>query len=196
MLGNTNTIEKQVFRTYWNDGLLDLFGAIGVLAIGIFWTLDFTVGSAILPALLIPLWGPCRERFIEPRLGMVEFSDARERRNTNRLLMIVALGVGTLVLGVALYFLRDRIGLSPSVTFIAGLPAVLLGFLAVLTAFLILAMRFLAYAAVLVVAGIAGALAGQEPGPIMTAAGIALLLLALVVVIRFVRENPVSGVSE
>ena len=65
-----------------------------------------------------------------------------------------------------------------------------------MSATLITTVLFYAFAAVLVVAGIAGALAGQEPGPIMTAAGIALLLLALVVVIRFVRENPVSGVSE
>lgn len=196
MLENMNTIEKQVFRTYWNDGLLDLFGAVGVLAIGIFWTFEFVVGSAIMPALLLPLWGPCRERFIEPRLGMVKFSEERERRNSRRLQMIAALGVGTLALAVALNFLRDQIGLAPSVSFVAGLPAVLLGFLAMLTAFIISAGRFLVYAGIMVIAGVAGALLGLEPGLIMGSGGAIVLLLALVVVVRFFRNNPIDGTSE
>ena len=189
-------IEKQVFRTYWNDGLLDLFGAIAVLAIGVCWTYDLIVGAAIVPAVMVPLWVPIRRRFIEPRLGMVEFSDARDRHNAGRLKMVAALGVGTFFLAVVLYFLRDRLGVSPAVTVVAGLPAMLLGLLATLTAFMISAFRYLAYAAVLVIAGISGALAGFEPGPIMSAAGVSLLLVAFVVVIRFVRENPVSGEYE
>lgn len=192
MLENMDSIERQVYRAYWNDGLLDLFAALGVLAIGVFWILDIPVGAAITPALLIPLWAPSRQRFIEPRLGMVEFSDARERKTSDLLKFAVALGFGFFALGVALYVLRDRLAFDPSVSLIAGLPAVLIGLLAVITTFLVASARFLAYAAILVVAGVVGALAGWEPGPILAAAGSIMLLVAIVILARFVRGNPID----
>ena len=65
MLENLGTIENRVYRAYWNDGLLDMFGAIGILAIGVSWTFDFVVGGALAPALLVPLWGPFRQKFVE-----------------------------------------------------------------------------------------------------------------------------------
>jgi MFS family permease len=192
MLDNLGTIENRVYRTYWNDGLLDLFAAVGVLGVGISWMLDFAVGAAIMPALLLPLWGPCRQRFIEPRLGLVEFSDAREQRNSNLLKQVALLGFGFFALGVAMYVLRDRIDLDPAVNLIAGLPAVLLGLLAVMAAILVASARFLIYAALLVIAGAVGALLGWEPGLILTQAGAGMFIIALAVLMSFLRNNPVS----
>ncbi len=193
MLDNLGAIEQRVYRTYWNDGLLDLFAAVGVLGIGISWIVGFPVGGAILPALLVPLWGPVRQRFVEPRLGMVEFSDAREQRNASTLKFAVALGFGVFALCIILYVLRDRLDFDPSVTLVAGLPAALLGLLAVITAVLVASPRFLAYSAILVIAGVIGALNGWEPGLILVEAGAIMLIVALAVFVRFLQDNPADG---
>lgn len=192
MLENLGTIERRVFRTYWNDGLLDLFAAIGVLGIGISWMLDFVVGGAFMPALLVPLWGPCRQRFIEPRLGLVEFGEARQQRNSNLLKQTVVLGLGCFALVVAIFLLRGRLAVDPSVELVAGLPAALLALLAVVAAFLVASVRFLVYAALLVVAGAVGALNGWEPGLILTEAGAGMFVIALGVLMSFLYNNPVS----
>ena len=193
MFREMSGIENRVYRAYWNDGLLDVFAAVGVLLIGIAWTFDFVVGGAITPALLVPLWGPFRQRFIEPRLGLVEFSEKRERTNRSRLLLVILLGIGAFALVVSLYVLRDRLALEPSVSFIAGLPALLLAIPAALTAMLVSTGRFLVYAALLAVAGGVGAIVGWEPGPILVSAGIPILLVASTVLLRFVRNNPIAN---
>jgi len=192
MLENMGAIENRVYRAYWNDGLLDVFAAVGVLAIGVSWMFDLVVAGAITPALLVPLWGPFRQRFIEPRLGTVEFSDERERTNRDRLRLVFLLGVGAFALGVSLYFLRDRLALDPAVSLIAGLPAFLLAVLAAMTALLVSTGRFLVYAALLIVAGGVGAGIGWEPGRILVSAGIPILLIASAVLVRFFRNNPVA----
>lgn len=196
MLGRMNTIEKQVFRTYWHDGLLDVFGAVAVLAIGAFWIAELHVFGAIVPAMLVPLWGPLRQRYIEPRLGLVEFSEERERRNTNRLWMVVMGGAVAFALTMALYFLRTRLGVNPSVSLIAGLPALLLALLAGITAFLVSTLRFLVYAALLAASGVGGAILGLEPGHILVIAALPMLVIALVILVRFVRNNPIDGAPE
>lgn len=193
MLREIGGIENRVYRAYWNDGLLDVFAAVGVLLIGIAWTFDFVVGGAITPALLIPLWGPFRQRLIEPRLGMVEFSEKRERTNRSRLLLVILLGIGAFALVVSLNGLRDRLALDPAVSFIAGLPALLLAVPAALTAMLVSTSRFLVYAVLLVAAGGIGAMSGWEPGPILVSAGVPILLIASTVLVRFVRSNPVAN---
>lgn len=186
-------IERRVYRAYWNDGLLDLFAAAGVLAVGVFWIVGIPVGAAITPVLLVPLWGPLRKRLIEPRLGMVEFSDARERRSAVLLRRAMLLGSGFFALGVALYSYRENLPADPPVSLVAGLPAVLLGLLALITTVLVATPRFLAHAAILVVAGAAGALLGVEPGWTLTAAGTAMLAIAVVALARFFRDNPIGN---
>ena len=69
-----NQLEIALFRSYWDDGLLDLLCGFGLLLIGLGWALDQVALAAALPALLVPLWGPLRRSLVEPRAGFVEFS--------------------------------------------------------------------------------------------------------------------------
>jgi hypothetical protein len=85
---------------------------------------------------------------------------------------------------------------NPSVSLIAGLPALLLALLAGITAFLVSTLRFLVYAALLATAGIGGAIFGLEPGYILVIAAVPMLVIALVILVRFVRNNPIDGASE
>ena len=123
---------------------------------------------------------------------MVEFTEKRERTNRSRLLLVILLGIGAFALVVSLYLLRNRLALEPSVSFIAGLPALLLAIPAALTAMLVSTGRFLVYAALLVIAGGVGANTGWEPGPILVSAGIPILIIASTVLLRFVRNNPIA----
>jgi len=190
VLENLNAIEKHVFRSYWDDGLLDLFAAVGVLGIGLLWLHGIPAAAAIVPALLASLWVPARRRYIEPRLGLIEFSAQRERHNRRLLKLVLYTGIGCLILALEVFFHRDALNAQLAVRLSAGLPAVILALLAAITAFLVSAPRFLAYAAVLVVAAFAGSAQGWLPGQILTAAGAAVMAAAVVVLLRFCRDNP------
>jgi len=190
MLDNMNLLERKVFRHYWDDGLLDLFAAIGILLIGIFWLRDLPVGAAIVPAWLVPLWNPLRKKIVEPRLGLVEFTEARDRQNRRMLQWVMYIGIGLLILGIELYFFRDSLPLEPTIALIAGLPAFLLALLAIFTAALVGSARFVAYALILVLTGVSGALLNWTPGLILAVAGAIMFVIAGSLLIQFLRQNP------
>lgn len=189
MLDNMNLLERKVFQHYWNDGLLDVFAAIGIFLIGVSWLRDFPVGAAIVPALLVPFWNPVRRRVIEPRLGLVEFTEARDHQNRRMLQWVMYIGIAVLILGIELYFFRDALPIQPTVALIAGLPAFLLALLAIFTAALVGSTRFIAYALILVIAGVSGALLDWTPGLILAVAGGIMLVIAGSLLIRFLRLN-------
>jgi hypothetical protein len=192
MLDDLNALERKLFQTYWDDGLLDLFAAAGVLLIGLAWWRGLPVLGAIVPALMAPLWGPLRERVVEPRLGMVEFSEARERSNRHWLYGILLSGVLVLILTLAVYFRQDgAVSLSVS-RVIAALPAALLAFLATLVAVMLSCARFFVHALVLLIASIVGLILQWEPGSILLLAGGVMMLTALFTFLRFLGEYPVS----
>ncbi len=196
MIENLQQLERQVFRSYWDDGLLDVVAAVGVFLIGIFWLRDLPVGAAIVPPLLIPFWPALRQKLIEPRLGHVEFTEERERSNTRNLKLVAWLGIGTLVLALELYFFRDSLPALLEGGWIAGLPAMLLGLLAAITGLLIGGARFVGYAVILIIAGLAGAALGWEPGLILAVAGAVLLAFGGVRLVRFLIANPVLESTE
>jgi hypothetical protein len=195
MLDNMNLLERKVFQSYWDDGLLDLFAAIGIFLIGVSWLRDFPVGAVFVPALLVPFWNPVRRKVIEPRLGLVEFTEARERRNQRLLKLVMYIGIAVLILAIELYFVRDSLPVEPTVALIAGLPAFLLAVLAIITAALIGSARFVAYALILVTTGVGGALLDWVPGKILAVVGGIMFVIAGGLLIQFIRANP-PGESE
>ena len=192
MPNDVNSLERSLYRHHWDDGLLDVFSALGVFLIGVLWLRDLPAAAAIVPALMVPLWGPFRQRFVEPRLGFVEFSDSRERRNRKRLKLVAYFGIIALIAALELYFHRGLLPAIPGARLVAGLPAMLLAIPAAMTALLIASTRFLVYSVVLLVAGIAGALLELSPGAIMAIAGAVMLVIAMAVFARFLHANPVE----
>jgi len=190
VLEHLNAIEKHVFRSYWDDGLLDLFAGVGILATGLLWLHGIPSAAAIVPAILASFWVPARRRYIEPRLGLVEFSAQRERHNRRQLKLVLYTGIACLILALEAYFHRDALGNQLAVRLSAGLPAAILALLATTTAFLVSAPRYLAYAAVLGGAAVAGAARGWLPGQILTAAGTVVVAAAIVRLLKFRRDNP------
>lgn len=193
MLDSSKSLELGIYRYYWDDGLLDLFAAVGVALIGVSWMRGYAAAGAIVPAVLVPLWQPFRQRLVEPRLGYIEFSDSRERQNRKRLKLVVYLGIIALIAALELYFHRELLPGVPGTHLVAGLPAMLLAILAATTALLIASARFLVYAVVLLAAGSVGAWLGWSPGAIMAVGGIVMLVIASVVFTMFLRANPVES---
>lgn len=192
MLDDLNALERKIFQTYWDDGLLDLFAAVGVLFIGMAWWRGLPVLGAIVPALMVPLWAPLRERLVEPRLGMVEFSEAREHANRRWLTGSLLGGALVLILAVAFYFMQNGIASLQVSNTIAALPAALLAVLAMLVAMMLSCARFLGHALVLLAASFVGLTLNWEPGSILVLAGGVMLLTALFTFLRFLGENPTN----
>jgi len=183
-------VEKRVFRAYWDDGLLDAFAALGVLSIGVLWLFDLHLGGAIVPVVLVSLWAPIREKLIEPRLGSVEFSDARENRSRRLLWLAIVAGAAAFVAAVSVYLLHRGNAAYLDIDWIAALPALLLAMMAALGAILISAPRFLVHTAVLVLVAIIGAINGWEPGSTLAVAGALMAIIAGYLLSRFFRSHP------
>lgn len=176
MSGRARSLEARLFRHYWDDGLLDILAGVGVTSIGVFWAMKLVALGAVVPAMLAMLWAPLRRRLVEPRAGLVEFSDARSDRNRRLGLGSIVLGVVMLALFVGAYFVVRARSVALPDALLPGLPAFLLGLLAVLVGWGLGLPRFLAYAAVLAVSGIGVGLANGEPEVAMLSSGIIIVL--------------------
>ena len=102
---NLKDVEQRTYKSYHQDGLIDIFVGIYILlfATGIILntTLDFStwfIIPAIFPALMVPIWVSIKRRITTPRIGYVKFKTT----STNK---ITAIFIGTLVTGIGAFFL-------------------------------------------------------------------------------------------
>ncbi len=193
MVHHNDALESRLYRSYWDDGLLDIFAGAGIVGIGLCWMADLIAMGPVVPVVLAPFWGPLRRSLVEPRAGLVEFSDARSDRNRRLGRWSVWLGLAMLALFTALYF---RAGPDPG-TFlplvIAGVPAFLLALLAAMAGLGLGLPRFLGYGAVLCVCGAGVAVAGAEPEVAMVTGGVLIALAGALLLSRFLRMDVESG---
>jgi hypothetical protein len=99
-------IEKKTYKTYHQDGLIDIFVGLYILLFGagIFLRTytEFTtwfIIPAIFPSVMIPIWISFKRRITIPRIGYVKFG----LRSANKL-MAVFLGLAVVGLGVFMVF--------------------------------------------------------------------------------------------
>jgi hypothetical protein len=187
MTSRAGTLESRLFRRHWDDGLLDLFAGVGAVSIGVCWAVDLVVVGAAVPAVLVPIWGPLRRALIEPRAGLVEFSDARTARNRRLGLGSAVLGLLMLLLFVGLYVLVRSRSVALLDLVVPGVPAFLLGLLATLAGWGLGLPRFLAYAGVWCAGGFGVALADARPELAMLAGGLVVLMSGAWRLHRFLR---------
>lgn len=183
-------IESALFRSYWDDGLLDLLSGVGLLAIGIGWTTNMVVLAAVMPAVLTVFWRPLRARVVEPHGGFVRFSRSRQHRTTRGLWLTTALGTVTFVLGIALYVITRQRGATPIVVLLVpGLPAALIAILAFLAGLLTGARRFHGYGLTLMAAALVTILLHVEPGPPLAAVGLLVVATGTILLIQFLKAS-------
>ncbi len=188
-------LEASLYRSFWQDGLLDVFIGTGVLLIGFAWLAALVPLGAVVPAVLMPFWPIARKRLITPRAGYVRFSDARTRHERKQLRMLVGIGTGVFVLsllgGIYAYF---RVAASASDAFLAmlvpALPNVLLALLLALGSLLFAIWRYLLYAILFVLVGVVGLMMGMHPGWQLVGAGALTLLAGLALLTHFLLHHP------
>jgi hypothetical protein len=166
--------------------------------IAVSWIADQAALGAIFPPLLVPVWIAAHRQIVEPRAGYVEFSPERKAREKSSLGLIVLLGVLTLALGIGAYFFvrsspPEMDSLLPVV--IPALPAVLLAVGGILVGLLFGIRRFLTYAVLLLIGGVVGALVRAEPGWHFLGPGVIILVVGIVLLVSFLRENPLAEVE-
>lgn len=185
----TSPLEARLFRAFWDDGLIDLFFGLGAMAIGICWATGLVALGALIPAVLVPFWSPLRRKLIEPRAGIVKFARARAESNRRMLRTAFLIGLGSLTLFTALFWFAGPGQLDIIRTFIAGVPAILVGAVACLVVLGLRIARFLLHALVFATCGVAIALIDGNPAVAIIAGGAIVALSGTWILIRFLRAE-------
>jgi hypothetical protein len=185
-------MEQEAYRAWWSDGIVDIYVGLSLLWIGAMWTWvnDLSGIAGVLPAILVAPVLAAHRRFVEARLGHVEWRPARrgwERRNQ---LALLAAGAGLFLLGVAVWVLVSANG-GGGLRLAPGVLAWLLALMAIGLAFLLDARRMLLYAVVLTASGAVVVLLEAKPGWPMLACGAVATVVGLVMLRRFVERYPI-----
>ena len=182
--------ESNAFRSFWDDGLLDLMIGLAVLMVGISWWQDVAVLGAIFPAVCASMWYPLRKRLVEPRMGYVEFSGDRELKVRSFRHGLIAFFTGTMAFGVIVFVLWNGDVLPRPAEWIAGFPLVLIGIPAVFFAFFTKCKRYAVYALVLFLAGVEVIYQGWDPHVGLIASGIFITVFGLFILVQFLLRYP------
>lgn len=195
MTKHNNALESRLFRQSWDDGLLDILAGAGIVGIGLCWVFDLVAIGAVVPAVLAPFWGPLRRKLVEPRAGMVEFSDTRRGRNHAMLIWSAVLGVVMLVLFLMLYARAGSRAGSFFSLLVPGVPALLLALLSAIVGLGLGLQRFFVYAGLLCASGAAVALVDAEPEVAMIGGGVVMALGGVWLLTRFMQIAVDTGVE-
>jgi len=192
-------LERGAYRDSYSDGIIDIYIGVSLAWIGIawLWLPDIAGLAGIFPAVFLPVMLEARKRFLEPRVGYVKWAGPRRQWEQRNLAIALVVGIGFLLLGIGVYATTSRSSADSDLPrmFVPGLIAWLLALLAIGLAFIMEAWRMLAYATILVLAGIITAWADASPGWPLLAAGIPITIIGIVMLVQFIRQNPAMEAS-
>ena len=188
--------ERNAFRATADDGLWDLMIASFVAMFAIAPLLSGSLGDFWSSAVFLPVWGAIylairlvRERFVVPRVGIVEYGPGRKRRLTRFGVILLALNVIALSLGVIAFLMFDSRAVDPVVFPIVLSLIVLAG--SSLAAWQLEIPRLLLYGILLALGPLVGewlwrhGLVSHHGFPIVF--GVAAVVIAVSGLLRFVR---------
>jgi len=190
---NLKDLEKKVFTSFHEDGVIDIFAGLLLLVDG-FLLLSGNpalVGPAVAILFLIPL---VKKIVTVPRIGLVNFSSQRNVRQMR--LYLVTLVIGLLVLVVFILnsssenltaFAREYYALLLGLIFVlmAGMAALLTG-----------VRRFIWYSGGILVLFIIGEILGWEFPVTQALTGALLFLSGVITLIRFIKKYPKTDIPE
>ncbi len=193
---NLKEIEQKVFRSYFHDGLWDIYGAFFLLGLGLTivsgWDYLIAVVAALAVVLLL-----FRQRIVRPRLGRVKFSPERQTKTKRATLIAVITLTFTMLLGVVFFVLFPTnnvpgwldiwMGNYFFATF-GGIQALLVA----VAAYIVGVWRYYIYAALVFISYVIGGILrsnDMEGIPILIAGSI-ILISGIVILMRFLRKYP------
>jgi hypothetical protein len=182
--------DRELFRSYWDDGLVDLLFGAALLVTGLGWESSIGALAVIQAPLWVILWAPLRRRFVEPHAGFVEFSLGRRRRNSRALLWSVSLGFAALVLyALAAVVLPRTVDGFLARRLVQGLPAMLVALGAIQAGLLLGAVRFAAYAVGLALAAAVTVVLSSGPAAPLVVGGLGVTGVGATLLGRFLRSS-------
>jgi len=193
---NLKEIEQKVFRSYFHDGLWDIYGALILLGLGlaIVSGLDYLIAVVAALAVVLLLF---RQRIVKPRLGYVKFSPERQTKTKKATLIAMITLTFTALLGVVFFVLFSTnsvpgwLDIWMKNYFFAtfgGIQALLVA----VAAYVVGVWRYYIYAALVFISYVIGGMLrsnDMEGIPILIAGSI-ILISGAVILTRFLRKYP------
>jgi MFS family permease len=193
---NLKEIERKAFTSYFHDGMWEIYGGLILLGFGLTMYTGWEYMIVVFVAMaMVPLL--IRKRIVLPRLGIVKFSPERQAKTKKSVLAATIALTFTALLGMVFFILfstntmprwLDAWMSDYFLVFFGGMIAVLI----IAAAFLVSVKRFYAYAALVFIAFYLSSMLRPddlEDMPIVVAGGL-VLLSGIVMLIRFLRNNP------
>jgi len=183
-------LERKVFRSYWQDGMIDILAGISSILIGLGWLVDLFPITLGVPVLAITAWIGIRRKVTEPRLGHVSFSSKRRRDMIHGWIAVLSLG---LVVGGNLVT-RIWIGgshSSASQWFAPAIPAMIVAAMSLSCAAALGLWRFVFYGVIFAASGLAIAEVRAEPWWGLVVGGVMVACCGGILLLRFLRTFPV-----
>jgi len=190
------TLESELFRRRFDDGVLDLIAGLAIFGIGMGWIFGQVIFAAILPTLLWPFWSVIHKSVVVPRLGDVEFSDTRKAKISAAHIGLLVLGAVSCAFGVLAFALVEGWIESireVTVPLVLLVPSLVMAVAAIVGYLMIGALRMLVYALVFIASGAVFQLVlPYDPAHSLAVGGAVPMVAGAVMLIRFLRAHPVA----
>lgn len=120
--------DRQVFRAYFDNGIVDIFLASFVLMWAIAPYLSTRLGDFWSSAIFLPVWGVLylvlrwvHKTYIRPRTGTVKFGISRRKKQSAFTWIMLVLNVVFMILGIVAFFIPVGSGYTRMLPFIVML---------------------------------------------------------------------------
>jgi MFS family permease len=117
-------VDRKIFKTYFEDGLVDIFLAAWVLMFAIGPLLSGTLGDFWSSVVFLPFWGVVylilryiRKRVISPRIGSVKWGAMRTKKLRVGIIVMMVINLVFLGLGIVSFLIPIGSGWAMSIRF-------------------------------------------------------------------------------
>jgi len=183
-------LERRAYRAVVDDGLLDILLGIMLLGFGLVTTTDVDYLPAVILVIAFPLWRRLRSTLIEPRIGHVGLHASRMSKIRRGKRKAMALFFLLTIALIAFILLKGSLG-SQSMDLRSIIVAVVLGIPIAAGGFLLEMKRWVAYALLMLAAGIFEHVNGLANATGLFLSGSAVVASGLFLLARFLYRHPV-----
>jgi hypothetical protein len=184
---NLKQLEKKVYTSYHQDGLIEIFIGLVFLLYGIMMVTENTPFIALswMPALLIL---PAKKMITIPRIGIVRFKSTRKIKITKAAIVLLITGTFTLI--IVLFFITNSTIKAFSENFLVFIIGAVVSVPSLVGAILLNIKRYFIYAFLSFwMFGLEGFFQGSAPYNFLSF-GIILLVVGTFVLFTFINKHP------
>jgi len=188
---NLKEIERKLYTSYHQDGLIDITIALVILAYAILIALDMPWLGGIWAVTAVTLYAGVKKTVTVPRIGYVKLLQLRAKRIN---IGLIALGLLSFAMGMVAFVQTTAEGMPSWLRFLIENYMLTIGTiiaaLFLLAGYTIRTKRMYTYALLSLVIFVAGNFIYFPLQYYLTALGSLILLIGLTMLIRFVRKYP------